>query len=252
MTPYAYLAAAVFVPLFPLSMLFNRMFARFDNLWWRMALLLVWPQLGLLVLSALGERPPAWIVYWAVLTACLYAFRTLTLRDLALWTAHMATSAWSLLWLLAMATRDDTLLALQALGLSVPFVLLAWMISRLESVYGAAYAGVYGGLAQAMPRLSALLVITILVAVGTPLSPAFSTLLAMITKSLGVIPGAAVIVLVVWFLWAWSGARMTSGMVVGPVSGEPRPDLTAIAVVPAGGILLILAVAGAASLKYLL
>jgi len=252
MTPYAYLAAAVFLPLFPLSMVFNRLFARLDNPWWRVTLLLVWPQLGLLALSALDERPPAWIVYWAVLTAGLYAFRTLTLRDLALWTAHMATSAWSLLWLLAMVTREDTILALQAVGLSIPFMLLAWMVSRLESVYGAAYAGAYGGLAQAMPRLSSLLVITILAAVGTPLSPAFSTLLALVTQSLSVVPGAAVIVLAVWFLWAWAGARMTGGMVVGPVSGAPRPDLTAIAVVPAASILLLLALAGAASLKYLL
>jgi NADH:ubiquinone oxidoreductase subunit 4 (subunit M) len=126
------------------------------------------------------------------------------------------------------------------------------MVSRLESVYGAAYAGAYGGLAQAMPRLSSLLVITILAAVGTPLSPAFSTLLALVTQSLSVVPGAAVIVLAVWFLWAWAGARMTGGMVVGPVSGAPRPDLTAIAVVPAASILLLLALAGAASLKYLL
>ncbi len=252
MTAFGYLVVAVFLPLFPASMLFNRLFARVGNAPLRMALLLVWPQLGLLVLTRLAEPPPAWVVYWAVLTACFYAFRALALRDLGLWTAHMATSAWSLLWVVATFTGDQTALILQAVGLSAPFIILAWLVSRIEAVFGAAFAGTYGGLAQTVPRLSLLLVLSILAAVGTPLFPAFFTLLATITQALPVVPGAALIILIVWLLWAWAGARMQRGMVVGPAAVEPRPDLDVpVSLVP-GIVLVCLAVAGATSLGYLL
>jgi len=252
MTAFGYLLAAVFLPLFPASMLFNRLFAGIGNAWLRMLLLLVWPQLGLLVLAALAGRPPAWVVYWAVLTACLYAFRSLAVRELGLWTAHMATSAWSLLWVAAMFVHDHTVLALQAVGFSAPFILLAWLVAHLESVFGAAYAGTYGGLAQTVPRLSLLLVLNLLAAAGTPLFPGFFILLAIITQSLSGMPAGALLILVVWLLWAWAAARMTRGMVIGPACAEARPDLHIAAVVPAGFLLTILAVAGATSLGYLL
>lgn len=252
MTSPAYLIAAVFLPLFPASMLFNRLFPRVGNAWLRMALLLVWPQLGLLALAMLPGRPPVWIVYWAVLTACLYAFRALALRDLGLWTAHMATSAWSLLWAVAMFAESETALVLEAVALSVPFVLLAWLASRLEAQFGAAYAGTYGGLAQTLPRLSTLLSLSILAAVGTPLFPAFFTLLAAVTQSLPVMPGAAVLMLAVWLLWAWAGARMTRGMTVGPARADAGPDLGVVASVAPGIVLALLAVSGLAALGYLI
>jgi hypothetical protein len=253
MTAFGYLVVAVFLPLFPASMLFNRLFARIGGASLRMALLLVWPQLGLLALALLAEPPPAWVVYWAVLTACFYAFRALALRDLGLWTAHMATSSWSLLWVVAMFVRDEKVLILQAVGLSVPFIILAWLVSRLEVVFGAAYAGTYGGgLAQTVPRLSLVLVLSLLAAVGTPLFPAFFTLLATLAQALPVVPAAALTILVVWLLWAWAGVRMQRGMVVGPAIVEPRPDLDIPASLAAGTALALLAVAGAISLGYLL
>jgi NADH:ubiquinone oxidoreductase subunit 4 (subunit M) len=251
MTSPAYLVAAVFLPLFPASMLFNRVFAVIGNTWLRMGLLVVWPQLGLLALAASGETPPVWLVNWAVLTACLYAFRALALRDLGLWTAHMATSAWALIWAVAMFGGDTTARVLQAVAFSVPFVLLTWLASRIKAACGAAYAGTCGGLAQTLPRLSTMLVLTLLAAIGTPLFPAFFSLLATVTRALTVAPGIALLILLAWLLWAWAGARMTHGMVVGPGSAEAGPDL-GIAAALAPGILLVgLAVAGVTSLGYL-
>jgi NADH:ubiquinone oxidoreductase subunit 4 (subunit M) len=251
MTPLGYLVVALFLPLFPISMLFNRLYARVGTLWARMFLLLVWPQLGLLVLAALPGQPPTWVVHWAVVTACFYALRAVALRDLTLWIAYMATSAWSLLWVMALFAPGDMLLVLQALAFSAPFTLLAWLASRIEALFGAAYAGTYGGLAQTAPRLSALLVFSILAAVGTPLFPGFFALLAAIAHLLPVLPGAALLMLTAWLLWAWAGAQMTRGLVVGPAAEESKPDLGLAATLPAGVLLAVLAVAGVTSLGYL-
>jgi NADH:ubiquinone oxidoreductase subunit 4 (subunit M) len=251
MTPLAYPVVALFLPLFPISMLFNRLYARLGNPWLRMCILLVWPQAGLLVLAALPGQPPDWVIYWAVLTACLYAFRAVALRDLNLWTAHMVTSTWALLWAVVLLAPSDSLLVLQAGLLSVPFILLAWLASRIEALCGAAYAGSCGGLAQTAPRLSVLLVFSILAAVGTPLFPAFFTLLATIVHVLPALPGAALTMLIVWLLWAWSGVQMTRGLVVGAAAVEPKPDLDLAATVPAGILLAVLVAAGVTSLGYL-
>lgn len=253
MSQLGFLVAALFLPLFPLSIVFNRLFYGLRNPWLRIVLLLVWPQLGVLALVSIGESPPHWLVYWAVFSAALYAFRALVLRDLAIWTAHMATSAWSLLWVMAMfddgGSRD---LALLAAALSVPFLLLAWIIARLESVFGAAYAGTYGGLAQTVPRFSAVLTLTILAAVATPLFPGFFALLATVAHALPIMPWAAIVVLVIWMLWAWSGTRMTRGLVVGPACVEAKPDLSTPAFVLLGLAIAALAIGGVSSAGYLL
>ncbi|MCP5315736.1 MAG: hypothetical protein H6955_19415 [Chromatiaceae bacterium] len=244
MSMIAFLIAAVFLPLFPLSMVFNRLFAQMDNVWMRMGLLLLWPQIGALLLAATGQVPPVWLVYWAVLTACLYAFRAVSLRELGLWTSHMATSAWSFLWLSALFVDDGRDLALQAAGFSAPFVLLAWLVARVESIFGAAYAGAVRGLAQNLPRLSGILVVAILAAVATPVFPGFFNLLKTVTQALPVVPWAALAVLLVWLLWAWSGARITRGLVVGPGCADPKPDLSRSAYIALGLVLLLLILAG--------
>jgi NADH:ubiquinone oxidoreductase subunit 4 (subunit M) len=251
MTPLGYLVVALFLPLFPISMLFNRLYARVGTLWARMFLLLVWPQLGLLVLAALPGQPPTWVIHWAVVTACFYGFRAVALRDLTLWIAYMATSAWSLLWVMALFAPGDMLLVLQAVAFSTPFALLAWLASRIEALFGTAYAGPCGGLAQTAPRLSLLLVFTVLAAVGTPLFPGFFALLATIARLLPVSPGAALVVLTAWLLWAWAGAQMTRGLVVGPAAEEPKPDLDLAATLTPSVLLMVLAVAGVISLGYL-
>jgi NADH:ubiquinone oxidoreductase subunit 4 (subunit M) len=249
MTSIGLLVAAVFLPLFPFSMLFNRVFARLEYTGLRMSLLLLWPQTGVLALVTLGEKPAAWMVWWAVATSILYALRSVALRDLRLWTGYMATSAWSLLWLAAAfaphAGSAHTL-ALQAAGLSAPFVLLTWISGRLDTELGAAYAGVCGGLAATMPRLSGLLTLAILAAVATPLVPGFFVLLATTLHVLPVMPGAALLILAVWILWAWSGARILRGFIVGPAREAPVRDLGNAAAGLSGLVFVVLMLAGIA------
>jgi NADH:ubiquinone oxidoreductase subunit 4 (subunit M) len=227
MSLIGYLAAGVFLPLFPFSMLFNRVFARVGDARLRMGLLLLWPQMGVLALVTLGERPPGWMLWWAVATAALYALRGVAVRDLGRWTAYMATSAWSLLWPAAAfgIVAGGGAFAVQAAGLSLPFVLLAWLVGRIETELGAAYAGVCGGLAETLPRLSGILVLAILAAVATPLAPGFFALLATTFHALPAMPGVAVLILTIWLLWAWSGARTLRGFIVGPACAEPKRDL---------------------------
>jgi hypothetical protein len=247
MTSVGILVAAFFLPIFPFSMLFNRMFGRLGNAWARMALLLVWPQLGVLALVLSGAKPAAWMVWWAVATSGLYALRTVALRDLRLWTGYMATSAWSLLWpasAFASHTAGADALALQTAGLSAPFVLLTWIGGRLDAQLGAAYAGVCGGLAATVPRLSGLLTLAILAAVATPLVPGFFVLLATTLHVLPVVPGAALLILSVWLLWAWSGARILRGFIVGPACGTPGRDIGNAAAGLLGLIFVALVLAG--------
>jgi NADH:ubiquinone oxidoreductase subunit 4 (subunit M) len=224
MNSLAFLGAAVFLPLFPFSMLFNQLFARLGNPWLRIGLLLLWPQLGVLALAGLGEEPPMGMVWWGVATATLYALRAAALRDLGLWTAYMATSAWALLWSVAVAA-DGASMPLQTAGFSAPLVLLAWLVGGLEARFGAAYAGVGGGLAGTLPRLSGLLALATLAAVATPMVPGFFTLLSTTVHALAVMPGVAVLILTVWLLWAWSGSRILRGFIVGPARAEPTHDI---------------------------
>ena len=244
--------AALFLPLFPVSMVFNRLFALVASPWLRMVLLLAWPQAGVVTLTLLDDKPPTWILYWAVLTSALYAFRALAVRDLGLWTAYMATSAWALLWPVALFTTEDTALGLQAAGFSMPLVLLAWLAARLQSLFGAAYAGVPGGLALTAPKLAALLVLTILAVVASPVFPGFFTLLTAIVQLLPVMPGVTLAILVVWLIWAWAGALMTRGLTVGPAYTEPKPDIQLVAASLPALFLLALAISGVIASGYLL
>jgi len=247
MTSVGYLVAALFLPLFPFSMLFNKLFARLPDARLRIALLLFWPQLGTLALATLGERPPSWIAWWAVTTATLYALRSLSLRDLNLWICYMATSAWALLWPAAAfgtSAAGGAVLALQAIGLSFPFVLLAWLAGRLESELGAAYVGLCGGLAQTLPKLSGLLVLGVLAAVATPLVPGFFILSGTTVHALPRSPGIAFLILTVWLLWAWSGARILPGLIAGPARVEPKRDLGTTVTVLLGLTFVVLVLAG--------
>jgi hypothetical protein len=52
-------------------------------------------------------------------------------------------------------------------------------------------------------------------------------------------------------LWAWAGVQMTRGLVVGPAAEEPKPDLGLAATLSPVVLLMVLVVAGVASLGYL-
>lgn len=225
MSSVSVLLVAVFLPLFPLSMLFNGLFARVGNVGLRIALVIGWPAAGIALLTFLGNTPPQWVAYWSVATSLLYGFRTLALRDLALWLGHLATSIWALMWLPAALGNTGTPLALTLFAFSVPLALLIWLTGHLERIFGAAYAGLLGGLATGLPRLSVLSVLLVLAVVGTPLFPGFFALLGMVNALLPAMPAIALGVLVVWMLWAWSGMRILQGLIVGRPAKATHVDI---------------------------
>jgi hypothetical protein len=216
MTYLVYALAGLFLPLFPFSMLFNVVYPRVRHPLMRGLLLLIWPQIGLAIIVAFGLSVPTWLLLWALLTALLYALRSVALRELGLWTSFVGTSAWALLWILLGNGAQTFELKLFGLGISVPLVLLAWLGAGLERRFGAAYLGLYGGLAQSIPRFSGVLVVVVLAIVATPLFPTFFAMLTMIINTLPASPFVAVGIGMVWLLWSWAGARLLQGLITGP------------------------------------
>lgn len=244
MSTPGYLLAGLFLPLFPLSLVFNAVLRRAPYLWLRMVLLLVWPQLGLMVVFAVGASLPAWLVPWALATSGLYALRALTLRDVGLWSGFLATSLWALLWLVVSGDGRTLAAPLHALGLSLPLVLLALLAAGLERRFGAARAGLPGGLAQSLPRYAGALVVVVLAVIATPFSPAFFIMLALVLTAAPVAPLTALAVAGIWLLWTWSGARLLAGLVVGPAAERGVADLSRSAAWACAGVLAGLAGAG--------
>jgi NADH:ubiquinone oxidoreductase subunit 4 (subunit M) len=216
MTYLVYLLAGIFLPLFPLSMIFNVLYARMRHPILRSLLLLIWPQIGLAIIFVFHLNVPDWIKLWSLLTALMYALRSLTLRELGLWTSFVGTSAWVLLWVLFDNGTNTLQLQLFALGISMPLLMMAILSAGLERRFGAAYLGLYSGLAHSIPRFTGVLVMVVLAVVATPLFPTFTAMLAMIMKTIPETPMLAVGVGIVWLLWSWSGARLLQGLIVGP------------------------------------
>lgn len=217
-----YLTAGIFLPLFPLSMGFNLLLGRCRQVVLRTLLLLLWPQLGLLLVSSLNTPPPGWLVPLALITSGLYALRALVLRDVGQWIGFLATSAWALLWVPLQGHTPIATAQLYALGFSAPLILLALLGRGLEHRFGAAYTGLYGGLAQSTPRLAAILVFVVLAIIATPLFPTFFIMLATILEAVATMPVIAFGVAGVWLLWSWAGARLLQGLIAGPAA-EHRP-----------------------------
>lgn len=220
----AYILAGLFLPLFPFSMLFNTLYGRSRNPLLRSLLLLIWPQIGVIVVSHFGLSVPPWLIAWSALTSLLYAFRALALREVGLWTSFVAVSAWVLIWPLHGHDAGTAQLEIYTLGVSVPLILMACLTAGLERRFGAAYLGLYGGLAQSIPRFSAVLVVVVLAIMATPLFPTFFALLNIILKAIPEAPLEALAVAVVWLLWSWAGARFLQGLIAGPVQTEV-PDM---------------------------
>lgn len=215
MSTIALILAAFFLPLFPFSMLFNLLYTRVRNPLLRSVILLAWPLIGLTVTRVFPVSIPDWLAIWAVLTSILYALRALALREVGLWTSFMATSSWALLWVLGADGSSAVQLELFAAGISVPLALMALLTGGLEKRYGAAYLGLYGGLAQTIPRFAGVLVMVVLAVIATPLFPTFFAMLSIIIKATPVVPYVAMGVGLVWMLWSWAGAKLLQGLIVG-------------------------------------
>ena len=84
MLSYVTLAlAALFLPLFPFSMVFNLLLSRVQRGWQRGLIILLWPHIGIGLLHVADIQVSPWVAVWGVLTALLYAARALGLRGRA-------------------------------------------------------------------------------------------------------------------------------------------------------------------------
>lgn len=233
------LLIALFLPLFPLSIVFNALYARLKHPFLRVVLLLVWPLAGIYLYQMLQPQIPDWLVIWALLTAVFYAYRLLAMREVGIWSGFFATSAWAILWLPLMYGDADTVLYVFWFG--IPLLLLALLVGGLEKRYGAAYTELYGGLAQTIPRYSGVFVVTVLALVATPIFPAFLSMLNILVASQ---PLAAFILVGLWAIWSWAGMRLIQGMIVGDPASEVIEDLPLVYVWGYGALMLSLIVAG--------
>lgn len=212
----------IFLPLFPFSMIFNAVFERVPHATSRSIMLLAWPLVGIYLLQVHQQELPDWLLIWAVATAILYGYRLLAVRDMGLWIGFLATSVWALLWVGVNANMSNEWLYQSALGFSIPLAILAMFVMHIESRFGAAYTDLYGGLAVTTPRLSGVLVVSVLAATATPAFPAFFIMMHSIVSST---PGIVIAMLVAWLLWTWASARLLQGLIVGPAVGEKIVDL---------------------------
>jgi hypothetical protein len=220
MTPLGFVIVGLFLPLFPFSIAFNAVLERVEHPLLRAVLLLAWPQAGLLAISIHTAAIPSWLLAWALLTSLLYAFRLLAMREVGRWTGFLATSAWALLWLPAFAGVQPSQLWTFAAGFSVPLVFLTLLAQSLKRHFGAAYIGLYGGLARSMPRFAGVLAVSVLAATATPLFPAYFAMLHTLIVSQ---PGPAIALTGIWLIWSWAAARLLQGLIVG--TAEPSPEL---------------------------
>ncbi len=215
------LAAAFFLPLFPFSIVLNGMLMRLNNPYARFLLLLLWPQIGIVALSFTNQIIPGYMVIWALISSAHYAFRLLTIRDLGLWAGFLASSSLALTWGLA-AHHAPIEMHFFALWFSLPAALLALLTGPLVKRFGAAYTGLYGGLASSMPRLSILLVVTVFAAIATPPSPGFFAMLTLLQRLSW---PSAIGVLIIWLFWSWAASKLMQGFVFGSDRRHGMPDL---------------------------
>lgn len=232
---------ALFLPLFPLSMVQNLILARLRAPIVRAALLLLWPQLGVVLLYTLQPQIPAFIVTWALLSAGFYALRLLTVRDLGLWAAFLASSALALSWGLAVRGVDVTTLRLFVFWFSLPAALLVLLTGPLVRRLGAAYAGLFTGIVERQPRLAVVLTAVVLSTIATPPFPGFFALLDLL-RGLG--NAAAVGVLGVWLLWGWAATRILQGFVAGSGREIVAPDLAKSSMLTYTAVLAVLVAVG--------
>ena len=247
MGDYLYLLiAALFLPLFPLNILFHELFARFSSRLIRSLLLLFWPLPGLALVGQSPDlEPPAWLLSWALGSSILSAYRSLALRDVAIWISFLATSAWALLWVIPEGGMSFPYPSyLLAVAISLPLVLLTLLTGHIERQFGGAHIALKLQLAARTPRLAGLFVAAVLAVVAIPIFPTFFVLLKMIVENVVQVPAIAAVILLVWLLWSWSGARILQGIIVGGTAQSQAIDLNLIVTWSYALGLIGLAVAG--------
>ncbi len=244
MTHTGLLIAALFVPLFPLSMVFNLLLQRLRNNVWRALVMLVWPLPGVWLLQQAASDIPHWFVQWAILSALLYSFRAVVIRDMVIWAGYLATSSWALLWLVAAAGIDRDALLWHVLAFSLPLAILMIIAAELERRYESAYAGVVSGVAQAQPRLAAIFVMTLLAIIASPVFPAFFAMLNSLVYVASSMPVIAIGIVCVWLIWSWSAMRLLQDLLVGSALRSLKTDISVLRTIAYALVLLLLAGAG--------
>ena len=235
------LIASLFLPLFPLSVVFNGALTKLQSPAARCAVLLLWPQLGVELLQIAAHAVPPYFVPWALLTSGLYALRLLTVRDMARWAGFLATSGLALTWALAAGGADVVDLRLFAVWFSLPPALMALLVHPLTRRFGAAYAGLQGGLIGPLPRLSGVLAITALAAVATPPFPGFFALLRVLHA---LDWAGAVAVLAIWLVWGWAATKLLQGFIFGADRTAPGADIGRASTLAFAGVFGLLVAAG--------
>jgi len=238
------LLVSIFLPLFPMSMVFNAVLENVKPNWLRVLLFILWPLMGLLIALNNNLVIPDWVLPLALSTSFLYAIRMLTLREVNQWTGFLAISIWSLLWLPIIQGSSAELMYGFALGMSLPLVLLVLLSAGLEQRFGAAYTGLYGGLARTIPRYAGVLVTVVVAAVATPLFPTFFFMLDMVVETVSSKPLAAVVLLLIWLFWSWAGTRLTQGLIVGRGSNNNIADMDITSMYFYSIVLIVLMVGG--------
>src|SRR5512143_867032 len=235
------LIASLFLPLFPLSIVLNGALTKLQNPAARSALLLLWPQLGVGLLQIAAHAVPAYFVPWALLTSGLYALRLLTVRDMARWAGFLATSGLALTWALAADDADIADLHLFAFWFSLPPALITLLTHPLTRRFGAAYAGLQGGLIGSLPRLSVVLALTVLTAVATPPFPGFFALLRVLHALdwTGALAGLAT-----WLVWGWAATKLLQGFIFGADRTAPSADIGRTPTLAFTGVLGLFVVVG--------
>ena len=238
------LLVGIFLPLFPMSMVFNAILDNIKHSGLRALLFIAWPLVGLFIVLNTNVIMPDWLLPLVLFTSALYALRMLSLREVNQWNGFLATSLWSLLWLPMMQDTQAQLLYSYAISMSVPLVLLVLLSAGLEQRYGAAYTGLYGGLARTIPRFAGVLVTVVVAAIATPVFPSFFIMLDMVVETISTTPLAAMVLLLIWLLWSWAGARLIQGLIVGRASNVKIADMDITSIGLYSMVLLALAVGG--------
>lgn len=204
----AWVGMAIFLPLFPLSMVYTLLMKTLP-LGWRVVLTLGWPQVGLAAAAIALPTPTPLsqgLLGWALATALIYAWRLLATRELAYWSAFYAVSAWALAWVGLGAGADlaDMQIALACFSCVTALLMLA--SDALARRRGDAYLGLRGGLARHLPRMGGLMLIALLGVVAVPGFPTFFALLYWLALP-GVTWAGIVGVLAVWLVWSWAAVE---------------------------------------------
>jgi NADH:ubiquinone oxidoreductase subunit 4 (subunit M) len=239
-------AAGVLIPVFPLSLLFNGLISRVPSSLGQAVAMVALPLAGVgLLSSASGGRLPlvqgrGWTAL-VLVTAVLYAFRAVSVRDVTIWARLMGTSGLSLVWVISGQSHRLAPTALATLAWSTPAALLLIFAGVLAERTGGSYLGLQGGLARATPRLSGLLTVSALALVATPVFPSFFALL----RVFGTLPVSWVWpVLALVLTWGWSIGAFLQRLLFGSYHGERIPDLGGVAT-SSGAVVLVVFAASA-------